>query len=246
MNDEQTAQAELFNRCRVEKYPYFFKYLYDTARKDWKKYMDGCNKTALQRFRKDVKTLQAQESWSEQEEEFLNNFHKYAPLMDSRSPMNMLCHHLEAIDFDIARKIKEKTDFDYSIYKNPELEYTEDEYKEIVNCIEREMKIYNELRKKGVLDEVLTKTKLESITDKLRYICSNKGIVTNALVDYFYGEKVNRSKEFLYMLYGKVMMKNALRHTGEKIYYPVKSGEGDIIYLGERYEVKEVCLSAVI
>ena len=230
MNDELTAQAELFNRCRVEKYPYFFKYLYDTARKDWKKYMDGCNKTALQKFRKDVKQLKAQDVHSEEEKEFLSNFDKYAPL----------------IDFDITRRIKEEKVFDWSIYKNPELNYTEEEYADITACIEREMKSYNELKKKGALDEVLTKSKMESIRDKLRYICPNRGIVTNALVDYFYEEKESASKEILFTLYGTVISRNALKNAGGVAYFPMRDKEGDIIYLGDRYAVKEVCLNDIV
>lgn len=246
MDDEQTAKAELFNRCRVEKYPYFFKYLYDTARSDWKKYLEGSNKTALQRFRMDVKQLKVKECLTDEEKEFLANFDKYAPLMDSNSPMNLLCHYLEEVDFDITRRIKEAKVFDWSIYKNPELEYSDAEYTEIVNCIEREMKNYNDLRKKGALDEVLTKSKMESIRDKLRYICPNRGIVTNALVDYFYGEKENASKEILFTLYGTVIARNALKNAGGIAYFPMRDKEGDIIYLGDRYAVKEVCLNDIL
>ena len=246
MDDEQIAQAELFNRCRVEKYPYFFKYLYDTARKDWKKYVDGCNKTAMQKFRKEVKQLKAQDVHSEEEKEFLTNFDKYAPLMDSNAPMNILCHYLENIDFDITRRIKESQAFDSSIYKNPDLRYTEEEYADITACIEREMKSYNELKKKGALDEVLAKSKMESIRDKLRYICSNRGVVANALVDYFYKEKESASKEILFTLYGTVISRNALKNAGGVAYFPMRDKEGDIIYLGDRYAVKEVRLNDII
>lgn len=245
MNEQEVADADLYNRCRVEKYPYFFKYLYDAARKDWKKYVEGCNKTALQKFRKSVDELKLLENPSPEEKEFLENFSLYAPLMDSNSPMNLLCHYLEEVDFDITRKIKERKNFDYTIYQNKELAYTEKEFEEITRCIEREIKSYNELKKKGVMDEVLSKSKIESIQDKLRYICPNRGIVTNVLVEYFYGDK-ERNKDFLFLLYGTVMARNALKNAGGKTNFPIKDEEGDIIYLGERYRVKEVCVDAVV
>lgn len=246
MTEQDIAEADLYNRCRVEKYPYFFKFLYDTARKDWKKYVEGCNKTAMQRFRKTLDELKGAEYRSEDEEEFMNNFYLYAPLMDSNSPMNLLCHYLEDIDFGITRTIKEKDNFDHSIYQNPDLEYTEKEYGEIVRCIEREVKSYNDLKKKGVMDEVLSKTKIEAMRDKLRYICPNRGVVTNVLVDYFYGEKEKSNKDILFVLYGNVMARNVLRNAGGKTYFPIKDKEGDIIYLGDRYSVKEVCVDAVV
>ena len=245
MTEEAIEKLELYNRCRVEKYPYFFRYLYDTAKRDWKRYMEGCNKTGLQRFQKKVADLKAQTSWTDEEKEFLDNFDKYAPLMDSKSPMNMICHHLEDIDFEITKRIKETKDFDYSIYKNPDIEYTEEDYSEITACLEREIKNYNELKKKGVLDEVLIKMKMESIQDKMRYICPNRGMVVNILVDYYYGEKPKSNKDMLFKLYGNVLNNNVIRNEGGRVFFPMRDENGSIVYLGEHFETKEVCVGAI-
>ena len=66
------------------------------------------------------------------------------------------------------------------------------------------------------------------------------------LVDYFYGEKEKSNKDILFVLYGNVMARNVLRNAGGKTYFPIKDKEGDIIYLGDRYSVKEVCVDAVV
>lgn len=104
--DRHAARKTLYNSTLLDKYPYFFRYVYKDTNKAYKKYLDEYNIICKQKYKMDLHKLEALENKTKEQKEFISNFYEFCPVLISDSPMNLLCKYIESINFDISRKTK--------------------------------------------------------------------------------------------------------------------------------------------
>lgn len=247
-------KKQLYNNTLLDKYPYFFRYVYSDTNRQYKKYIEKHDMTCKQKFKKSLYELENQRRKTPEESKFIENFYKYSPVTQSNSSMNLLCKYIESVDFSIAEHTKSDNSNVYLLYKNDSIKYDE-VYDDIIDAL----KIFNSSKtfENNIIqsdvsdedeydDEKIQEFKVDTDTlfDSLNNVCKNPYIVLNCLIDYYYVEKPSSSKELLWSTYGKYMFKNIIRNSDNKtVLFPFPSVENenvDINYLGYSYSLKEV------
>jgi len=250
-SEEIIKKIELHNSILLNKYPYFFKYLYKTANKKYKKYCEMNEITCHQKYKMSFKKLKELDRLSFEQKEFVDNFYKYMPLTYSNNPMNLLCKYIEGINFEINKKIKSLDDSNIiSIYINKEHPYTNEQYKEVIIILNQHI---NKIRYNKILfndvandynydDNIIQDFKIDNdlLEQELNNFCSDVYLVTNILIDYFYKDKINGNKDILWNTYGKYIYNNVKENTIDNPKFPFPNKYGKINYLGLNYSLKEL------
>ena len=249
--DDDTPDArkrkEFLNACLLNRRPYFFKYRYREDRQKHRDYYARKNSMCLSKFGVTVTQLREKENRTPEEEAWLWEYYDYSPLIESDSPMNLLCRHLENVNFRVATKVKTSEHFDPSEYMSDGHEW-EDYYNDIVRCYERHKKDTRSVFSSEDNNEAYAKKKeriMLSLKQQFKFICPMDKIVADALVFYCYIQHPNVSKDALWALYGKILCKNAMKKTISRdamFVWPEECayGEGDTTYLGKEYRLEEV------
>lgn len=188
-------------------------------------------------FRKTLEAVLNEKNKTEAEKVFAKNYYKHYPLIDSKSPMNMLCHYIENINFDLKQKIKFTSlkPFDWTVYQNRSVDFTDDQKDDIISALQAYLKNQSANLSLGTEDVNID---LQSV---LLGVNNNIDIVTNILVQYFYETHPKSNKTLLWRYFGKHLYNNVVNNsTNEKIYFPIKAKNGEIQYLCDQYELKEV------
>lgn len=254
--DRHASRKTLYNNTLLDKYPYFFKYVYKDTNRDYKKYLDEYNIICKQKYKMDFHDLESSEPKTKEQKEFIVNFYEFCPVLISDSPMNLLCKYIENINFAISRKTKADAKlFDYEIYKRKDFEYM-DYYKGVTSAIQEFMSEQRSIIIAGSVDdesdnsdgshEVYLDSTSEALYGRLKKINGNPYIIVNCLVDYFYKEKPNSNKDLLWTAYGKYIYRNIIENTGNtSALFPMPCSDnekGDLQYLGYHYKLQEVSL----
>lgn len=254
--DKHAVRKTLYNNTLLDKYPYFFRYVYKDTNREYKKYLDECNVICKQKYKMNFHELESQERKTKEQEEFITNFYEFCPVLISNSPMNLLCKYLENINFNISQKTKADAElFDYEIYKRHGFEYT-DYYKDAKSTIQefiskqRNIIIANsvddESENSDDNNEIGLISTSEALFEKLGKVNKNPYIIVNCLVDYFYKEKPNSNKDLLWTTYGKYIYRNIVENTGTTTaLFPMPCSDEekyDLQYLGYNYKLQEVKL----
>lgn len=243
---ECIAYKETMNHILLNRKPYFFKYRYPKVKRDFSTYEAQKQFSCKATFGLTIKQLESRPRKTPEQRKWLEDYYAYAPLIISDSPMNLLCRYIERVDFEIA-KAKSSGRFDWSIYIDPYTDY-EDEYEDVVKCYKRHLKDVAHMKAKTIKDDGSLsesdahKFNIEMLRDKMRYVCTNPKVITNALVWYLFEESPNSKKDLLWDAYGEYMFKAARGRNRDKgtIAFPMPSETGSIEYLGKRYEWMEV------
>lgn len=244
---DKTIDA-MYSSILLQTKPYFFRYRYRETKKKYDDYVEQNKASCLQRFGVKLQDMLKSQTTNPDKKAFIENYYRYMPVTYSKSTMNMLCEHIETVEFNINRKIKPIDEsFDYTIYKNSEVEYSEEQYSSIVAYIKHTKKLYstNAILDDDEYDE-RNEEKYKSLSigeriDKeIGAIVSNRDVVTNILVDYFYGAQPKSDKSILWDLCGKQIFRNVKANTEGIMLFPVNCDTGEIEYMGGRYELREV------
>jgi len=240
----------MYSSILLQTKPYFFRYRYRETKKKYEDYVEQNEASCLQRFGVKLKDMLKSYNLAPEQNEFIANYYHYMPVTYSKSAMNMLCEHIENMDYNVYSRIKPiEESFDYTIYKNREIEYSEEQYNAVVAYIKHTKKLYatNAMLDDEEYDE-RNEEKYKSLSigeriDKeIGAIVANRDVITNILVDYFYGAQPKSDKSILWDLCGKNMFRNVKVNSIGKILFPVNCETGDIEYMGGRYEVREVSI----
>ena len=246
-DDDEFLTREEYKHILLNRRPYFFKYLYRDSKQDYKKYQDKQEVLCIKLFGKPLDTVLNSLSRNAEEEDFVEQYYEWCPLVDSDSCMNALCKYIESIDFDIKDKIKTNQHFNFfDLYRNSLVKYTPEqkrlalralqEYKQL-KAKEQINKNYANLYVENREDNFISAANLEEIA--LKYI-SNIHILTNIYVDYFYCECPKSNKDILWKYFGKYIVDNIRYNTNEPVLVPLKDLNGNLEYLGETYSLKEI------
>ena len=253
--DKHLDRKLLYNNTLLDRYPYFFRYVYKDTNRDYKKYLDEYNVICKQKYKMSFKDLENLDRKTKEQKDFISNFYEFCPVLNSDSPMNLLCKYIESINFNISQKTKIDTEkFDCKIYKNDNYEY-KDSYDKVISVLkefiseQRNMIVATASDDDYELDddnEIILNNKPDDLFEKLSVVNSNPYIIVNCLIDYFYLDKPGSNKDLLWMTYGKFIYKNVVANSGvSTALFPMPCSDndkGDLKYLGYNYKLQEVKL----
>lgn len=248
-------RKQLYNNILLDKYPYFFRYVYRDTNRKYKLFTQQYNVTCVQKFKMSFDDLKFLKRKTIEQKEFVDNFYRYSPVTHSNSSMNLLCEYIESINFSTSQNTKIETQENlYQVYKNETVEYME-HYDKIIKAL----KIYmsNKTFDSQTInsDDIDTdyydvekiqefKVDAETLYEFLNSVCSNNNIVLNCLIDYFYKDKPSSNKDLLWTTYGNYIYKNIKKNSNSStILFPFVSQSGekvDVKYLGYNYTLKEI------
>jgi hypothetical protein len=245
-------EKTFYNSTLLNKYPYFFKYLYKDAKKKYNKYCEENEITCHQKYKMSFKKLRELERLSIEQKEFIEDYYKYMPLTYSNSPMNLLCRYIESINFEISQKIKSLDNKDIiKCYQNDAHPYSEEEYNNIITVLKNHVsgirydKLLpddNEDKDFHFDEDVVGEYKVDNDTleKNINKICSDVYLVVNVLLTYFYLVKPSANKDILWSTYGKYIYKNVKEKKLIKTVFPFPDKKGNIEYLGTKFLLKEI------
>ena len=238
----------------IDKYPYFFKYRYANARKDLQKYKDEANTSCKRTFKMTIDELISKQYRTVDEQTVLDNYYKYMPLVYSDSSMNLLCRYIESVNFEITRKIKETSLFDYKCLYVAGHEPTDDEYaivkKKIKEFLKHSKMICmdisperDDMGKTACKCPSVVISSEEFMDDVLKAI-NDAYVVTNCFIRYYYEENPKSNKDLMWHTVGKYIVDN-MRDSGDGfIEIPVPDDDGDIEFLNKKYRKERVELDS--
>lgn len=255
--DKHANRKILYNNTLLDKYPYFFRYVYKDTNRAYKKYLDEYNVICKQKYKMSFHELETIERKTRDQKDFISNFYEFCPVLISDSSMNLLCKHIESINFGISQKTKtDDTLFDYTIYKRKAFEYME-YYEDVKKAFkeflseQRNVILAQNIDEDGYENsdsyhETYLNNTSEHLFEQLSKINNNPYIVVNCLVDYFYKENPRSNRDLLWVTYGKYIYKNIVENTGANTALfpmPCRDNEQeDLKYLGYSYKLQEVRL----
>lgn len=257
LTGRRLSPKKLYNNTLLDKYPYFFRYIYKDTNREYKKYLDEYNIICRQKYRMTFHELEVQKEKTQEQEQFIAGFYEFCPVLISDSPMNLLCRYIEKIDFHISQKTKtDAASFDYELYKRKNLDYTEyyDEAASVIRIFlseQRNLLVTNSTENgyDNADDDNLPipDNTTDDLYERLAGVSSNPYIIVNCLIDYFYREKPKSNKDLLWKTYGKFICKNIAANSGQAAaLFPMPCGDRedyDLQYLGYHYKLQEVRLS---
>ncbi len=231
-----SEEIELYNKLRIRQRPYFMKHVYEKYNKDYRKYNNTYENLSQIRLGMPFKDLLLKENKSEEEQKLVDNYLKYNPLLDSPSPMNLLCHFME----NKIRKIKKEsknTVFDYNIYINDDIKVDEDK----LNKVHLLYKEFSDIKRNKHDTNKRNKHQKEEMIflfrKKLYEISSNISELTNLAVIICYRDFPKRSREFLWKLLPTGVTGNLNKNNIiQSIEVPFEDEKGDFQYLNKKYK----------
>jgi len=238
------------NSLLCDKHPYFFIYLYRETYKKYKNYCDGYDRLCKTMFKISLSELKNLKRRTIEQRDFLENFNKYLPVVDSPCEMNKICHYMESINFNIKAKLKrDKTCDFYRVYTMKNVAKNDLNYqkvKVVVRDLISVLKAKNttavqENKKDKVHDHKEIKDGLiRTAKYKLNEISSDKFEITNYLVSIFYEEFPSYNKSILFQLCGKYMVENVKQNKGGKVFIPILDENGSVNFLNQKFKIEEI------
>lgn len=245
--EEQKQKRELENRILMDKHSYFFKNLYSSTGKDYKNYIENQKLLCLQILGITLEELLNKKELNDEEINFKNNYTKFLPVIDSNCVMNNLCKHIESINFNIKSLlnyddetpyynllIDNLDDIDFNLYNELHLMYKN--YMAEV----RSILASGQDDSKDVNNEINLKQK--SLAMNLLSVCNNEELLTKHMVKMFFVDNPKYNKDLFWNIVGDKVIDYMISKT-DKIIVPVKDEKGNIEYLNERYNVKEIFIN---
>ena len=244
-DDEEVKQQKQFNiKILADKKPYFMCYIYPHEMRKYKTYVKKVNKNCIIRFGATLDQMTSKADKSEEEQQFIDSYHYKMPVNIYPSLMNKICYRIEEEMDGVLKRYK--GEFDYSMLKNNDVEYSKSNYDKIRTLhkkYKRETKKYftessNEEREDGFTKSDLRKIFVQRFKQQAEVLCSNKDELCNIVLDLCYIN--NESKQFAWDVCGETIINNLLIKQNYKIQYPELNINGDIEYGGMKFSMKEI------
>ena len=253
-NEEQKEEKRFYNAILCDRRPYFFKYLYKSTQKDYRKEYVKKEITCKKKFKMPLKTLINLPEKTPEQQELVNKLEEATKLIYANCEMNRICWYIENIDFQIKKKINDVYDFDYTLLMNNNIIWNEETYNKIKDCFAKKMKIFklekealhNHMNKTSkMIEETKERTDLfyENLINECSFICSNIAELTNYLLKLFYEEKRSWNKAHVWRLCGEQIFKNCLQRCDYKVNIPQRDDNSGILeFCNTLFSIQEVDL----
>lgn len=254
-SNENKQKKEILNRTLLEKHPYFFIYLYKGTNSKYKNHLKRYNITCQQKFGMDLDEIKNIKRRTKEQHEFLHLFDEFSPVFETDCVMNNLCKYIESVDFGIRNIISNSSNeyFYKSLMSKNTFLFVNEVYEKIIDTFNTYKKkisklipaIHTNESVRNGFDEGLEKSingQYEKLKEKLNEICSNEKELVNYLIHLFYVDQPNSNKEILWSLFGNCLFDNVKQNTEGVFSIPIPEEKGEIVYLNNKYSLKEVRL----
>ncbi len=246
-DNEDLQEKKKFNiSILADKKPYFMCYIYADEMRKYRTYVNTANKNCIIRFGMNIQKMIEKDNRTKDENEFMDYYYLLMPVNIYPSLMNKICYKVENETNGLLKK--HNVDFDYSIFKNDDIEYSKSNYNKIRNLhnqYKKETQRYFEEGQDESREDVVTKSDMRKIfvqkfKSRAEEICSNKYELCNIVLDLCY--TTNESKQFSWDVCGEIIVNNLLVRNNYKLEFPTQDDNGDIIFDGLRFSMEEVYL----
>lgn len=252
----KNRQIAFDNRICGDKKPYFFAYVYPKYYQEYIRHRKNYKKMCELMFNMSIYELSQKKNKTQKEILFLKRYYKYMPLLNNNCIMNILCRHIEDVEFDNKWKINNKQ-FDYKILMSKDFSLDD---KILYNKIDSIVKEFNRkytliIKEKSELlnadgisldsedeDEFNTELSMliQDYENKILSVCSNAPKITDYLIDIYYTHYKNSPKILLWGQFGEFILNN-VKGKSNTVTYPILDENGQD-YLGRKYLLKEVTI----
>ena len=199
---------------------------------------------ALRNFRKSIAELKSNVS-NKDERDFIDYYEKHIPLSNNPCIVNKIAHKIEsAFDGDLISK--KHDNFDYSVYmtsKPDEVKISSDTSKKITELYNNYKKISRN-KNSSLVEEVDKEKKTKNENDiydvlrlDIRKVIEDEKLLCDTLIELAY-KKNKISKSFAWSMVGNVILNNLLEKNDNTITYPIRDENGEILYGGIRFSLK--------
>lgn len=249
--EEVIEKKNMFNNIIVDRKPLFFRYRYTKDRNDYKKYYDSRNEYSLTMFNKTIEELMKKENKSNFEKEFVSNFLRFSPLLDTDCEMNNISKYMASIEFNIRSKIKKIInpniytsfikgfDLDNEVYNN--IKNILLKYYEIIK--EKDYACVKSFDSEIVID---LNSEFEDLKNNLNNQCSNGFQLCDYVVTLFYNELKSKNKMLMWKLCGKYIYAN-VKSNFDSCLIPVitEDDDFDFKYMEKKFKIKEIDIGVI-
>ena len=231
-------EEELNKKIMVTKRPYFMRYLYSDYNKKYQKHIENFNVYCVSKYGYDINELKNCKYQTEETIKSLNDFESLSPLIDNDSTMNLLCHYMEEKIQEIKTCRKNKFN-DYNLMMSHENK--DDELLEYASLIIPYYNRFLQIRTKDVIEQEDTDRTIYGIDinslklSMIKNITSNENELCDACVLLVYSIHSNYKKDFVWDLFGDIIIKNIINNTDGIAHMPIKDKNGKIEYLYSKY-----------
>ncbi|AMJ42345.1 hypothetical protein [Anaerotignum propionicum] len=251
-DDDSKEQRELkeFNKRLVaDKKPYFMQYIYPDVRRIYKKYITDSNKKCQTEFKFTINELKNKPNKTTQEIEFLKYYDYRMPVGTHNCLVNKICWLFENEFDDYLANFKNNNTFDYSILKSSVnySAYTKNKIEKIYKDYCDKLQKYQQLiKRERINDDDAFEQKNMMLTvfkQECSCICPDQKELANILIDLCY--PTNKSKQFVWDMCSSQVIENLLEKNNYIVNYPEKDENGNILYIGEKYSMKQTQIGEV-
>lgn len=236
-SEEEKQRKEFENKLVIDKRPEFMKFLYSHYAKEYKDFSSDFDLYSSIKFGKKIKDLTEDDKSKDEVKEMLKYYDSKNPLLETNGVMNRLCRYMQENLCDI-NKIPKKCDPQNIFNKiyNQEIELDNNK----LDLMIEKYKEYTDFKKSKQLkiSEFSTYEQYYKYlrNDCLEKISSNIQELANLSVYICYQMFPSRQKDFCWDIFGNGIVENLkLKTKFAKV--PHLSENGDIEYLGEKFEI---------
>lgn len=244
-SDMSEDDKDLYYKIVANKKPYFMRYIYPALMKQYNTYIKNTNRNAQREFDMTIEEMRAlpYQKLTGRQKEFLSYYDRYMPVGLNSCVMNNICRRFEE-EFDGSVSRHNSThNFDYTIMKS-DAEYTQRQYRQIYelyieyNLHLRNYEIFTSYEK---IDKIESSITLINMENDFRRECEmavpNAKVLCNIVLDICY--RRSSTKKFAWSMCGETIIQNLLDKNDRIISVPVQDNDGDLLFNGKRFSVKE-------
>lgn len=228
----------------ADKKPYFMIYRYSDLHSQYKAFSTGVSRKCKIMYGMSFDDLVAKDNKTDEEHNYVMWVNRLCPVKIGHGVMNRICKICEEY-FKKQKGPKRDKAFDYSILKSgcEYSRYTKDKiaalYREYTDCFQK-------IKDNSTSDQDFGMKKMllgEEFKSSCASICPNPLELCDIIVDLCY--KTEKSKQFAWDVCGNEIIHNLLVRNGGMVHYYQATKHGEILYCGERFTEKTLCVMDV-
>ena len=218
--------------------PYFMVYTRDEYMATFKNYEKTRNATCERMFGKEISQLDDEGA----EGAFLASYREHYPVLTGNGVMNRICRRAEELIAQCEISIKGRKPFSYDILKNG-VNYRPQMKADIRTIYQNYMKDYRTVCKSSDYAGDERAPILSALTEWYRAamieVVPDENVLCEILIDIAY--TTQHSKQVVWSIVGDEMVLR-LMELYPQIVLPMRCDDGDVLYHGQRFKMKEVNL----
>jgi len=247
MTEEEIKKWEFNNKIVCDIRPSFFRFLYPHYMTAYNKELKKYDIYSYLKFNKSFDEIMRSENRTEEEDKLVEDYKEHTYFLDNNSIVNKISRYMRTNLALIGRySNKSAKEFDYQVLKKGDIEmnlwgitqmkqYLQ-EYKSFKKALRQDASKINFSN----IDQFVSYLRKECYSN----ISSNEAELANYAVEVTYGGEITMV-EFAWKMFPEGLLENIIYNSGDKIALPVKTEDGNIEYLWDKYEMIEFSLETL-